>query len=673
MNSKKNNIMSNRMNYTENTEDEIDSLDEEEENKLYMNKKELIHLEDDKSLDLGKIDEDYSMTSKNNVFKETSSRAPIMNVISPSQKQAKRNTNELMKFISDSSEYYRNSATKFMNKQNSLNNTSDNLGNISGIMQPINVKIHDPYLYDNNYYIESFDLCYYGKMISSFNSFGSAPSFGVNSQQFETNKKYKELEKDYNNALALVQYWQKFYLDIVELIGIKGNSDDYFSEQFKFSVIENVKNLIKQARDKMFKIFNISHVSNFIIWGERNDDEIRRLLKENYMLQENIIDFQIKSKNTPKINKKEEIILKVNSLPNFEIIGKESMINKANNILRKKYFEKNESIDSLPPMKYIQKKSEGMNTEPQNIELIREAFSFQTEPLTIKKSNNFDETKLSIESIFSPKDLCYIPPLKKPSQKISPKSKVQTKLTFSSLSKNANVSSYQYIPKKKIIIHKIAECQTDLTEKNIDTLELLSKECSNQLSITQKDKENMQKLYEDKIKTLSQTIDENKELITKLTKDGLNQSKTSSAPPTLLLPEMIPPEQTYKIFIHCVKHFKYEEELYKKFMEEADIKSLKSFVIKMEKYIVGTSMPLKKSEVPKKAKIAMGNNNNNIIINNKRNNNILTGIKPFRSNYEKSGNHANYNSSNGFTEKRTNSTFSKYKAAISNYKKFINY
>ena len=56
--------------------------------------------------------------------------------------------------ISDSSEYYRNSATKFMNKQNSLNNTSDNLGNISGIMQPINVKIHDPYLYDNNYYIE---------------------------------------------------------------------------------------------------------------------------------------------------------------------------------------------------------------------------------------------------------------------------------------------------------------------------------------------------------------------------------------------------------------------------------------------------------------------------------------------------------------------------------------
>lgn len=661
MNSKKNNIMSNRMNYTENTEDEIDSLDEEEENKLYMNKKELIHLEDDKSLDLGKIDEDYSMTSKNNVFKETSSRAPIMNVISPSQKQAKRNTNELMKFISDSTEYYRNSSTKFMNKQNSLNNTSDNLGNISGIMQPINAKINDHYLYDNNYYIESFDFCYYGKMISSFNSFGSAPSFGVNSQQFETNKKYKELEKDYNNALALVQYWQKFYLDIVELIGIKDNSEDYFSEQFKFSVIENVKNLIKQARDKMFKIFNVSHVSNFIIWGERNDDEIRRLLKENYMLQENVIDFQIKSKITPKSTPKKEIFFKVNSLPSFEIIGKELMINKANNILRKKYYEKNESIDSLPPMKYIQKKSEGMNTEPQSIELIKETFSFQTEPLLIKKINNFDEEKLSIETIFSPKDLCYIPPIKKPLHKLSPnKCKPQI-----------NVSSYQYIPKKKAIIHKIGECQTDLTEKNIETLELLSKECSNQLSITQKDKENMQKLYEDKIKNLSQTIDENKELITKLTKDGLNQSKNSTDPPTLLLPEMIPPEQTYKIFIHCVKHFKYEEELYKKFMGEEDIKCLKSFVNKMEKYIIGTSMPLKKSEVTKKAKIAMGNNN--IVINNKRNNNILTGIKPFRSNYEKSGYHANYNSSNGFTEKRTNSTFSKYKAAISNYKKFINY
>ena len=49
---------------------------------------------------------------------------------------------------------------------------------------------------------------------------------------------------------------------------------------------------------------------------------------------------------------------------------------------------------------------------------------------------------------------------------------------------------------------------------------------------------------------------------------------------------MIPPENNYKIFMHCVKHFKYEEGIYKKYMEEDDLLILKAFVNKMEKYLI---------------------------------------------------------------------------------------
>ena len=57
---------------------------------------------------------------------------------------------------------------------------------------------------------------------------------------------------------------------------------------------------------------------------------------------------------------------------------------------------------------------------------------------------------------------------------------------------------------------------------------------------------------------------------------------------------MIPPENTYKIFIHCIKNFKYEEGMYEKYIGEGDLKILKKFVDKMDKYLIGTSLPVLK-------------------------------------------------------------------------------
>lgn len=73
---------------------------------------------------------------------------------------------------------------------------------------------------------------------------------------------------------------------------------------------------------------------------------------------------------------------------------------------------------------------------------------------------------------------------------------------------------------------------------------------------------------------------------------NLNENSSSS---TEYIPEMIPPEQTYKIFfrkiffliliifqLDCIKHFKYEDEYYKNFLKEKDLMELKVFINKYE-------------------------------------------------------------------------------------------
>ena len=58
---------------------------------------------------------------------------------------------------------------------------------------------------------------------------------------------------------------------------------------------------------------------------------------------------------------------------------------------------------------------------------------------------------------------------------------------------------------------------------------------------------------------------------------------------------MIPPEHTYKIFINCIKNFKYEEGIYQKYIKEEDLYNLKYFVEKMEKYLLVNSLPILKA------------------------------------------------------------------------------
>ena len=130
---------------------------------------------------------------------------------------------------------------------------------------------------------------------------------------------------------------------------------------------------------------------------------------------------------------------------------------------------------------------------------------------------------------------------------------------------------------------------------------------------------------------------------------------------------MIPPEHTYKIFMNCIKNFKYEEGIYQKYIEEDDLYIMKAFVEKMEKCIMGTSLPILKANKRKdyvvntrvnnessvqkkyKEKILSGNKYMFININNQKKRNISES-----KNYDDRSNSA-YN---------INGNFNKYKATI---------
>ena len=182
---------------------------------------------------------------------------------------------------------------------------------------------------------------------------------------------------------------------------------------------------------------------------------------------------------------------------------------------------------------------------------------------------------------------------------------------------------------------------------DIERLELLNRELSLRLSEGEREKNELKKNLEEKNNIESNIITTNN------SNNILNNSN-------LFLPEMIPPEQTYKIFIHCIKHFKYEEENYKKYIEEEDLQNLKYFVNKMEKYLIGTSYPVQRkihesihyykpieSTYQKKYKES-----------------ILTGIKPLtfsKSRIDSKTKNIDYRS---YSTVNNNSTFNKYKAVI---------
>jgi hypothetical protein len=90
---------------------------------------------------------------------------------------------------------------------------------------------------------------------------------------------------------------------------------------------------------------------------------------------------------------------------------------------------------------------------------------------------------------------------------------------------------------------------------------LLNEEYSNQLLHYQKEKEEKENEFNEKLTKLK---NENENIRIDYT------------------PEMIPPEETFKIFLHFIKHLQYEGGMYKKYISKGDIKNIKQFLQKVD-------------------------------------------------------------------------------------------
>ena len=542
----------------------------------------------------------------------------------------------------------------------------------------------------NAYQEENFNFNIISSQTKLSGSVNSEQTFGlIQSREFQN--KYAQLEAKYNtlvnqnkkldkSVLDLLTYWQKFYLEILEIVKPKNenkNNDnsisDYMDDPYRIQVINEVKKMVLLARDKAYNIFYQSNIFNFEIKGKENKSENN-------------------NENTNIINKASYINLSLNKIESICYKGNKS-INYNNN---------ENDINSSLPIKHTEKINAGTNTdlngENLNKTLIEE-ISKEKEVQT--QSKKYDKKDLIISSKVT--NISFIKKIinKKNDIKQKQTNEESTKLKFNILKMYSNIKlNYKGIAKsqkkfKKNIMHKIAIVQTDMTYKNISSIETLNKACSSQLLNTQKEKEKMQKQYEEKINSLNNYINENikpakkekekiknnknKEKEEKEKEDAINNLNTS----LIFLPEMIPPENTYKIFIHCVKHFKYEEDIYKKYLEEEDLYTLKTFVEKMEKYLIGASLPLSKNKRIKrenKSKEKKERNTININYNidnikedisqnvNVNRNNIIHNVKQkFNTNLKLSNNSEN-KMRNGENKRNNiynnNNTFNKYKAAI---------
>ena len=704
-------------NQNNNTDDEMDSFndEEEEENNLFMNKKELVHIENDTSINVDKsFDDDHSKTSTmkkggliiNNIsaINEQFSQAIDMSdkKIADTNFFTKQINGELADF-NDTGKLEVNPLTNFKEIKNNIkinptnyfetfnnmatseeNNNNMNSNNINILNNMIigkkNYIDNDINKQNNkdNYSIYNFSHKYIG--LGSINQTGetnlSIREYQNKYNQLETkyynlNNQYKKLKNDYeeiNNSnkslLELLSYWQKFYLEVKEIVlpeERKNNHDksvnDYMDDPYRIQVIDEVKKLIIISRDRAYKNYYKTTINNFAIINKVNNNNNNINNKWN----KNILE-----------NKAENFCIQTLKLNNDYL--NENLYNLK---ISKKFLDESDDLDFLPPIKYIEKVNVGINTDNTEQETNKE-ISFNSQNLSIsKKINNY--TFFEIKGNSNNNKLANVKEdnirIKKvianPSN-INSKNKPK-ELQINSL-ENFIIKGKPSLPKKfkKNTTYKFKFIQTDITNDNM-----------NKLLSFKNEKETIQKQYEEKITTLNNYIKNNisttrntssKEVNNysniKIENKSPNKNVNNNSNPKIFLPEMIPPENTYKIFMNCIKNIKYEEGIYKKFMQEDDLYNLKNFVEKMEKYLYGTSLPVLKAK-KRKDYIIHTKINNESSTQKKYKEKILNGNKGIFSNTNSKKRNISdsknyYDRSNSVLN--NNIIFNKYKAAIMSLK-----
>ena len=709
-----------------NSDDEIDSFNEEEENDLFMNKKELVHIENDTSINVDKsFEDDHSKTSTlkkggliiNNISAINEQFSQGLDLSDKKMADANFFTKQLADFNDTENKNEPNPLKNFREIQNNIqinptnyfetfnnlaiteeNNKNEKKSNINILNNMIigkkNYIINDKNKNIENFSITNFNHNYIGmgqpiinmnmnqngeSMISFRESQNKYKQF--ENKYFNLNNQYKKLRNEFdeiNNSnkslLELLSYWQKFYLEIKEIVlpeERKNNNDksiyDYMDDPYRIQVIDEVKKLIIISRDKVYKNYYKTSINNFSIINN-NKNNTNNIINKNW------------NKNLSQNNVESFYILK------FKILNDDDLNDNINNVkMSKKFLDESDDLDFLPPMKYPEKINIGINTE--NIESDNNNdIIFDSKKLFISKKINkytyFEIKSNTTNNINSNNSNKIATKQENPRVKKIISNSSNKNIFIKTKPKDLQINSLERIcikgkptlPKKfkKNNTFKFAFIQTDLSSNEIDELYTFKNE-----------KEIIIKQYEEKINTLNNYIKNNnlssyrsnKKIINyniKTNKENTSPNKNvNNTNSKIFLPEMIPPENTYKIFMNCIKNFKYEEGIYQKFLKEDDLYILKNFVEKMEKYLIGTSLPVLKAVKRKDYIIHTKTNNNESNTQKKYKERILSGNKPmyFNINVKKrntSDSKNSYDRSNSVLN--NNAIFNKYKAAIMSLK-----
>ena len=686
--------MSQRNNFkneNNNSEDEIESFnEEEEENDLFMNKKELVHIENDTSINVDKsFDDDHSKTSTlkkggliiNNIsaIKEQFSqgmdfsdkklvdqnffskqiKAELGDYIDTENKIEQKNLNNLKKNQNglkiNPKNYFETFNNLVSDENSNINNNlqekKDNILN-NMIMGKKNYNI----TYDNkSRSFNKLDITNFNHSYISLKSFNNkAPENNNNSNemknqfnQLESNyinlkNQYQKLKNDYeeiNNSnkslLELLSYWQKFYLEVKEIVlpeGKKNNNDlsanDYMDDPYRIQVIDEVKKLIIISRDKVHKNFYKTSDINFSIITNINNKTKELKSNNDILVQQRVESFIFKHEAI----KPDEVNENINDLK-----------------ISKKFLDESDDLD-FPPIRYYSEKINiGINTDNILIEKPKNS-KFDSKLLSICKNNK----EFVIKGI----------DIDNPMNKRNTSNSLDMKII--SLDKIWLKGKPNFAKKfKKNTTYKFACIQTDMSKEGISDLILFKNE-----------NEIIQKQLEDKINTLNEVINnsenKNKNINNKNNKENNIPNKNcNNNNSKMFLPEMIPPENTYKIFMNCIKNFKYEEAMYQKYIIEEDILNLKNFVEKMEKHLIGNSLQVLKA-TKRKDYIIHSKLNNESNIQKKYKERILSGVRPKYSNIStkkrNTSDSKNYYERSNSVINNNNVIFNKYKASIMSLK-----
>lgn len=430
------NVSNNKMKTSRHISDKDDDLfsygEAEDGEDNYINKKQLIHLENDisvtidDSIDIGEAEESISNNLSSRRRHEPNKQIPLKN-------NTHTNNNpheELLRCISDTSDIFNdNYKSKAM-----IDNHNIYKGYESRFKPGLSV--------------DKFEVCLPSDKIFTLQSQTiSHNSFKVSNnykEKFESlQNKYKELTNSYEGIITIVKEWQIFYIKIFNLLNMplpthEGNSN-IFNEEYKKEILLRLEDNL-EIKFNRFENLEIHQQSISII----------NKLKRN--------KFYIDNFNFSLINEKNQILININET-SFSII-------------------KNKKV---PP---------------------------------IKIENNFNEVApLSYSTSKKKENLSF------PNLKYSNQINFEIKRIIINNPTILYTSSSYITIKSKVKSKQSNEAQTFLSNIDIDKLYALNEEYSIQLLLERKQKEEME------------------------TKQAFDQSFSQ------LYPEMIPPEQTFRIFL----------------------------------------------------------------------------------------------------------------------------